>query len=326
MRDQYGRTIDYMRVSITDRCNLRCRYCMPDDIELVPMGQVLTYEEIVEVCTEAAALGISKLKITGGEPLVRNGCPDLIAMLNKIPGIRQVTMTTNGVLLRDCLPALMEAGLDAVNISLDTLKRERYAAITGRDELSRVLESIQAALTSGLRVKLNTVLQQGVNDDEWFALASLAEGQNLDVRFIELMPIGHGKDGAGVSNEWVENALRERVPNLEEDHAVHGNGPAVYLHPPGWQGSVGFISAIHSSFCGQCNRIRLTAQGQVKPCLCYGETVNLMPLLRDEWAAKERKDALRTALREAIASKPKQHCFEDVDQITETGCMNSIGG
>lgn len=326
MRDGYGRIIDYMRVSITDRCNLRCRYCMPEGVELVPMRNVLTYEEIAEVCRQAASLGISKLKVTGGEPLVRACCPDLIAMLKGIPGIEQVTMTTNGVLLREHLPALLEAGLDAVNISLDTLERERYAAITGRDVLPRVLAGMEQALKTGLRVKLNAVLQQGVNEDEWFALASLARERRLDVRFIEMMPIGFGKESKGVSNTVLLKELQKRFPNLEEDRSVHGNGPAVYIRLPGWKGSIGFISAIHGRFCASCNRIRLTAQGQLKPCLCYGETVNLMPILRGAQSPEARRGALEAALREAIRSKPRQHCFDALEQITETGRMVSIGG
>ena len=326
MRDRYGRTIDYMRVSITDRCDLRCRYCMPEGIELVPMRDVLTFEEITEICQQAAALGITKLKVTGGEPLVRAGCPELVAMLKGIPGIEQVTMTTNGVRLKEHLPALLEAGLDAVNISLDSLERDRYAAITGRDALPAVLEGLQAALESRLRVKLNVVLQRGMNEAEWFSLAALAERRRMDVRFIEMMPIGCGREIPGVSNETLLAALRERFPDLEEDHTVHGNGPAVYVRLPGWLGGVGFISAIHGRFCQSCNRIRLTAQGQVKPCLCFGETVNLMPLLRGDLSEAKRCAALRSALREAIMSKPRQHCFEETDQITETGRMVSIGG
>lgn len=326
MWDGYGRTIDYMRVSITDRCDLRCRYCMPEGIELVPMQDVLTFEEIEEICRQAAVLGITKLKVTGGEPLARACCPDLVAMLKRIPGIEQVTMTTNGVRLKDYLPALLEAGLDAVNISLDTLERGRYTAITGRDALSAVLEGLRAALESGLRVKLNVVLQKGMNDAEWFSLAALAERQELDVRFIEMMPIGYGREIPGVSNETLLAALRKRFPDLEEDHTVHGNGPAVYVRLPGWLGGVGFISAIHGRFCQSCNRIRLTAQGRVKPCLCFGETVNLMPILRGIAPEAERSEALRSALREAIMSKPRQHCFEEAERITETGRMVSIGG
>ncbi|MBR2832480.1 MAG: GTP 3',8-cyclase MoaA [Oscillospiraceae bacterium] len=326
MLDRFGRSIDYMRVSITDRCNLRCRYCMPDGVELLPMRSILTYEEIREICAAAAELGIRKLKVTGGEPLVRLGCPDLIRTLKSVPGIEQVTLTTNGVLLGRYLPALVEAGLDAVNISLDTLDRERYAAITGRDELTSVLDSVDAALASPLRVKLNAVLQKGVNDDEWLSLAGLARDRALDVRFIEMMPIGLGKQIEGMANTLLREELLRRFPELEEDASVHGNGPAAYVRIPGWKGGVGFISAIHGRFCGECNRLRLTSQGGLKPCLCYGDVTDLMPLLRGETAGEERAALLRSALENAIWNKPKQHCFEELESITEKGRMARIGG
>lgn len=359
MRDRYGREINYMRISITDRCNLRCRYCMPDGIDLVPMSHILTYEEIERICSAAAELGISRLKITGGEPLVRLGAPALIGDLKKIPGIRQVTLTTNGVLLGRYLPELLAAGLDAVNISLDTLQRDRYLQITGRDELPVVLDSLDQALRSGLRVKINVVLQQGMNDSEWPDLAELARDRDLDVRFIEMMPIGYGRRLAGISNTELLSRLEERHPHMEKDSAQHGNGPAVYYRIPGWKGTVGFISAMHGRFCGSCNRIRLTAQGHLKPCLCYGDTVDLLPLLRggstaveeqvrqnDRTAGSRLSDGrgqsirnegkektgdhdnmlLREAIRRAVTEKPEQHCFESEDRITESLKMVSIGG
>ena len=326
MLDRFGRSIDYMRVSITDRCNLRCRYCMPDGVELLSMRSILTYEEIREICAAAAELGVCKLKVTGGEPRVRLGCADLIRELKAVPGIEQVTMTTNGVLLGKYLPELLSAGLDAVNVSLDTLDRERYAAITGRDELPSVLESIDAVLASPLRLKINAVLQKGMNDGEWLALAEMAKDKALDVRFIEMMPIGLGKQIEGVANTVLRSELSRRFPDLEEDASVHGNGPASYVRIPGWKGGVGFISAIHGKFCDQCNRIRLTSQGTLKPCLCYGETTDLMPILRGEAAGAERAALLRAALEKAIRGKPKQHCFEELENITEKARMASIGG
>lgn len=324
--DRYGRRIDYMRVSVTDRCNLRCLYCMPRDGEALPMSDLLEDDELVQICAAAAGLGIRKLKITGGEPLVRPGCAGLIARLKAIPGIEQVTLTTNGVLLARQLPALTDAGLDAVNISLDTLDRARYAAITGLDALPNVLESIDLALESGLRVKLNCVLQQGLNEDELFELAALARERALDVRFIELMPIGLGRSGRGVSNTLLRERLAARWPTLEDDPRVHGNGPAVYVRVPGWRGGIGFISAIHGKFCASCNRIRLTAQGKVKPCLCYAESTDLRPILRAGLTQAETREALSAALRDAIAAKPLQHCFEDPASVTETARMASIGG
>ena len=222
MLDQFGRTIDYMRVSITDRCNLRCRYCMPDGISLVSMKEIMTYEEIVETCAAAVWLGIRNIKITGGEPLARFGCAGLIASLKKVTGVEQVTMTTNGVLLKKYLPELLAAGLDAVNISLDTLDPAKFERITGRNMLSEVLDSIDAVLDSGLRTKINVVLQQGVNDDEWLPLASLAEYKMLDVRFIEMMPIGYGKNVTGISNDILRARFSASFPAIAIESSVHG--------------------------------------------------------------------------------------------------------
>lgn len=326
MIDQYGRNINYMRISVTDRCNLRCRYCMPDGIELVHMKEILTFEEIVEITEAAVQLGISRIKITGGEPLVRPGCADLVRMIKEIPGIEQVTMTTNGVLLRKYLEDLISAGLDAVNISLDTLNRERYALITGRDTFTEVMAGIREAAASPLRVKINTVLQQGVNDVEWLSLAELARDHPLDVRFIEMMPIGYGADVPGVSNTVLYEELKENYPQVIEDLSEHGNGPAVYVHIPGWQGSVGFISAIHGKFCSTCNRIRLSSQGMIKPCLCYGDTADLRSILRGEEDPGFRVIRLCDTLSEAIYNKPSQHSFEEEDKITEKDSMSRIGG
>lgn len=325
MLDRYGRKIDYLRVSVTDRCNLRCRYCMPEGIGLVPMKDILTYEEILDVVRAAAGLGITKLKVTGGEPLVRPGCPDLIRRMKQIPGIEQVTMTTNGVLLKQYLPELMEAGLDAVNISIDSLRKDRYAQITGRDELDIVMESLDAVLSAGIRTKVNAVLQQGVNEDEWEDLAALAKGRLLDVRFIEMMPIGFGKGVPGVSNTALKEEFIKRFPELKDDTGVHGNGPAVYVQIPGWQGSIGFISALHGKFCANCNRIRLTSMGKLKACLCYEENVDLLPVLRSA-NAEDRRYLIEEKLREAILKKPGEHCFEEPACVTETSFMASIGG
>ena len=321
MKDQYGRIIDYMRISITDRCNLRCRYCMPEGVELVPMKNILSYEEIEMVCQAAAKAGIRKFKITGGEPLVRLGSPELIGKIKKIPGVEQVTMTTNGVLLSKYLPELLKNGLDAVNISLDTLDRERYQVITGRDELFRVLESVDQAVDAGIPVKINSVLQKGMNEDEFLALARLTLEKKLDVRFIEMMPIGKGRECDGISNDDLLREIQKQYPGVCKDDRVHGNGPAVYYHIPGFVGSVGFISAIHGVFCSNCNRIRMTATGELKPCLCYRDTMSVKD------AARYGTDSdIREKLQEAIQMKPKQHCFDVEEDITEQHKMVQIGG
>ncbi len=323
MRDGYGRAIDYMRISITDRCNLRCRYCMPEDIPLVPMKDILTYEEIELICRAAAQAGIRKLKVTGGEPLARLGCAELVGRLKRIPGIEQVTLTTNGVLLAENLSKLAESGLDAVNISLDTWKEDVYQAITGRDELGRVLEGIDRALEAGIPVKLNCVPQRGVNDGEWREFAELTRKKPVDVRFIEMMPIGYGKDYEPVRNEDILNQLKETYPGLEQDSSFHGNGPAVYWRLPDGLGSIGFISAMHGKFCESCNRIRLTSQGQLKLCLCYEDGVDLRAILRGTNSSEER---LREAIVQAVGRKPQAHRFEEKNKVTEMKKMVQIGG
>lgn len=337
MKDSYGRIIDYMRISITDRCNLRCRYCMPEGISLVPMEEILTYEEITEICRAASELGIRKLKITGGEPLVRPGCPELIGMLKKIPGIEQVIMTTNGVALKQHLPCLLENGLDAVNISLDTLDPRIYQQITGRNQLHDVLEGIQQAARAGLPTKLNTVLQTDVNSGEWLELAKLTALLPVDVRFIEMMPIGYGKNYRSVSNQELLSRLKSIYPELEKDERVHGNGPAVYYRIPQAKGSVGFISPLHGKFCENCSRLRLTSQGKLKPCLCFEEEVDLMEVLRENKDAAankgqgnhrsiSRKELLQQRILRAVSQKPREHHFESAGQITECKQMVQIGG
>ena len=321
MKDLQGRDINYMRISITDRCNLRCKYCMPDGIELLPMSEILRFEEILKVCRQAVALGITRFKITGGEPLVRRRCVELIRQIKALPGVEQVTMTTNGVLLSRYLDGLLDAGLDAVNISLDTLDRRRFEEITGFDQLPEVLKSIDAAASSGLRVKVNAVLQKDKNAEEWQDILNIAEKQSIDVRFIEMMPIGKGRECDGISNDDLLREIQKQYPGVCKDDSVHGNGPAVYYHIPGFIGSVGFISAIHGVFCSSCNRIRMTATGDLKPCLCYRDTVSV----RD--AARYGTDQeIREKLQEAVEMKPKQHCFDMNEDITEQHKMVQIGG
>lgn len=325
MKDQFGREIDYMRISITDRCNLRCRYCMPQGIELVPMEKILTYEDLEIVGYAAAKAGIRKLKITGGEPLVRRGCPELIGRLKGIPGIEQVTMTTNGILLGKYLDDLSENGIDAINVSLDTLDRDRYRQITGKDELGTVLQNIRKVLKSGIPLKINSVLQKEINDDEWLALAQLTEEYPLDVRFIEMMPIGCGRQYETIYNEMILEGLKAYDPGICEDVSEHGNGPAVYYKFPGAKGSIGLISAMHGKFCGYCNRIRLTAQGRLKPCLCFRECVDIYPLLK-EHEKGEAEELVYGAFVQAIQIKPANHRFEHLEQITEERKMSEIGG
>lgn len=321
MEDLYGRKIDYMRISITDRCNLRCRYCMPNGIEWIPMDEILTYEEIETVCRVAVSVGINKFKITGGEPLVRKGCPELIGNIKRIPGVEQVTITTNGILLKEQLDRLILAGVDAVNVSLDTLDQEKFKQITGFDMLDQVEASIKSAVDKGLRVKINTVLQKDVNDEEWPGLMKLAKDHRLDVRFIEMMPIGYGKKSRMISNSDLLAQMQQLYPGMEPDEKRHGNGPAVYYKVPGFEGSIGFISAIHGKFCGSCNRIRMTSTGELKACLCYQDSDSLRDAVR-----KGDEDEVRRLLELTISKKPEMHCFETVDSVTESRQMVKIGG
>lgn len=325
IRDSYGREINYMRISITDRCNLRCCYCMPDGADWIPMKDILTYEEITAVCQEAVKLGITRFKITGGEPLVRRECSKLIRMIKEIPGTEVVTLTTNGLLLGEQLESLMQAGLDAVNISLDTLDKEKYKQVTGFDKLSVVLASITKAVESGIPVKINAVLQKGMNEEEWLPLTQLAKNLPLSVRFIEMMPIGYGNIPQSISNEELKEKIMRYYGNLTEDFRIYGNGPAVYYSIERFKGNIGFISAIHGKFCNLCNRIRMTSTGDKKPCLCYEQRWALKPALRMEHKEK-RQESIQKILIESIKNKPQMHCFEDVKSVSEKHFMGQIGG
>lgn len=324
MKDSYGRVIDYMRISITDRCNLRCRYCMPEGIKSIPMEQILTLEEITEICRIASELGITKFKVTGGEPLVRKGCMELIRMLKALPLTEQVTLTTNGILLTEYAEQLKGVGIDGVNVSLDTLCAEKFAAITGYDRLDDVRRGIRTAFELGLKVKINTVLQKDVNEEAWEEMLGIAQKAPIDVRFIEMMPIGHGSGKASVSNEELLEKIRGKYGEVtKETIAVHshGNGPAVYYQIPGFLGSVGLISAVHGKFCDSCNRIRMTAEGFVKPCLCYDTGISVKEAVRNH-----RPEEVRRLLEQAIYGKPEAHCFEKKEEITEKREMSRIGG
>ena len=325
MFDAKGRSIHYLRLSVTDLCNLRCRYCMPDGVEKLEREDILTYEEFLRLAALFAKCGVDTVRVTGGEPLVRKGVDYLVAQLKAIPGIRRVTMTTNGVLLAKQLPALLSAGLDSVNISLDTLSPEQFARITARDEFENVRAGIHAALEGGLPVKLNCVPQAGVNEGELEDLAALAEAHPLQVRFIEMMPIGYGAAMPCISGPELRERFARRWPEFSllpaAQSAGFGDGPAVYYTVPGWKGDVGFIAAVHGKFCASCNRVRLTSQGFLRPCLASETGCDLRTLLRGGAADEE----LLQAIRETIWSKPREHHFGD-NSMPATRGMYRIGG
>lgn len=323
MLDRYGRVINYLRISVTDRCNLRCCYCMPEGVQDVGMKNILTFEEIWEIVRTGVSLGITHIRITGGEPLVRKGCVDLIRGIREIPGVETITMTTNGVLLENYGKQLKEAGVDGVNISLDTLDPEEFYKITGKRELQEVLAGIRAAKTAGLPVKLNAVNRKELDP---IPLVRYAQEENLPIRFIEMMPVGYGKKYVGRSNEELRETLEavcgkaECMTNREELSRM-GSGPAVYYQFSDLKVPVGFISAIHGKFCDTCNRVRLTAEGYLKLCLCYDEGEDLRRVLREG-----EKENLRTIMEQTIFRKPAAHCFEHPAEMTETHEMVKIGG
>ena len=325
MFDRYQREIHYLRLSVTDLCNLRCRYCMPDGVEKLEREAVLTYEEFLRLVALFAQCGIDTVRVTGGEPLVRKNVAQLVAGLKATPGIRRVTLTTNAVLLAEQLPALLDAGLDSVNISFDTLRPEVFRQITARDDFAAVQAGLQAALESGLPVKLNCVPQAGVNEGELEQLAALAKDNAMQVRFIEMMPIGYGAAMPCISGPELRARFARRWPELAplsaaQEHAL-GDGPAVYYTVPGWQGSIGFIAAVHGKFCASCNRVRLTSQGFLRPCLASETGCDLRALLRS--GADDAQ--LLAAIRETIWAKPREHHFNDSSMPATRG-MYRIGG
>ena len=327
MTDQYGRDIRYLRISVTDRCNLRCIYCMPEEgVPCVSHSDILTYDEITRICRIGTELGISRIKLTGGEPLVRRGLPDLLRMLKALPGIEQVTLTTNGALLKENLGALTDAGLDGVNISIDTPDAARYEQVTRGGKLSDALEGLEAALAyPALTVRLNCVPMQEMPEEDYIRLAELSRENVMDVRFIEMMPLGQGKAFPAVRGERVYRLLGERFGEAGKCEGTFGNGPAVYVRFPGFTGKTGFIDALSHQFCSACNRVRLTSEGILKPCLQYGTGTDLRRLLR----SGAGDDEIKAAMEQTIYEKPACHQFAKDRQeaaIFETRDMSQIGG
>jgi cyclic pyranopterin phosphate synthase len=306
IRDSQGRLIDYLRVSVTDRCNLRCIYCMPEGgVERKAHEDVLSFEELLRCCRVMAAMGIHKIKVTGGEPLVRRGTTGFIAALKSLPGIRQVTLTTNGLLLEGELEGLRAAGLDGVNISLDSLDAETFHRITRRSGLEGILRAVRRAAAAGLRVKVNCVPLRGINDHELADIAGLARDQAAAVRFIELMPLGRACSYEPLRGEETAAVLERRYGKLIPFAGKLGNGPARYYTLEGFAGTIGFINPLSRCFCESCNRFRLTSQGILKPCLSSSIGADLRSLLR----SGAEDGALRQTVLDIAARKPAQHTF-----------------
>ncbi len=324
MKDQYGRQIHYLRLSVTDKCNLRCRYCMPTGMVACTHSDVLSYEEMVKTVEVMAELGIDTIRVTGGEPLLRADVEVLIKKLKHIPGIRRVGMTTNGILLKDKLPVFINAGMDSVNISLDTLQDKKFEEITGFALLPKVLESIESSVAAGLRVKINCVPQKSVNEEELAAIAALAKNMPIEVRFIEMMPLGQGKMYTGIDNRILQKTMCETFGVLEQipKSRQMGVGPAVSYKVPGFQGRIGFISAIHGKFCEDCNRVRMTAEGFIKGCLASKQGLDVRKLIREQVPTEE----LKRQIWYTVYHKPMEHHFECMGDTGENRDMYKIGG
>ena len=329
MLDGLGRTIDYIRISVTDRCNLRCVYCMPKEgVPQISHEEILTYDEIEEVCRVLADLGISKIKLTGGEPLVRKGLPALVKQLKAVPGIRQVTLTTNGCLLETQLDDLIQAGLDGVNISIDTLDEKRYSRLTRGGRLEDALAGLYAAVRAeAFPVKVNCVPIYGEEKEELLSIVRLAKEAPIHVRFIEMMPIGWGRNFTQLPEDEIKKLLEETYGQLTPYDKVLGNGPGHYYTLEGFRGKIGFISAVSHKFCSFCNRIRLTPEGFLKTCLEYSGGVDLRAVLRGEQEDAKRREALKEAVLLALKEKPACHHFgEEIQEDTEQRGMSRIGG
>lgn len=326
MTDNQGRIIDYLRISVTDRCNLRCIYCMPEEgMESISHSRIMTYDEIVRICRILAEHGLQKIKITGGEPLVRKNVVWLIRELKRIPEITNVTITTNGVLLADYYDALVDAGIDAITVSLDTLNPEVYQKITRRDELERVREGIKMAADKGrVRLKINCVPVLDMDEQGIMELMEYVRGADIDLRFIEMMPIGLGKQFAFVSEDTLRKLIEEKYGQMTLCGEKRGNGPCRYYDVPGFEGKIGFISALSHKFCQECNRVRLTADGFLKTCLQFDCGAFLKPVL----TAGISDEELWNIMEEAIRQKPKAHHFEEEQKAAEDEArgMSQIGG
>jgi len=325
LSDSFSRPINYLRISVTDRCNLRCRYCLPEKgISLLPRNQVLSFEEFATIAEVAAELGITKIRLTGGEPLVREDLPKLVEMLSKIEAINDLSLTTNGVLLSRCANELKQAGLTRVNISLDSLKSDKFHYITRRSKFRQVLNGIEAAHKANLQpVKINMVVLRGINDDEITDFANLTLTDGWHVRFIELMPFNRELPFSAqfIPAPEIRGRLLNHFGDLEPSPPPVGNGPAHYFRIPGAEGTIGFITPISQHFCVRCNRLRLTASGKLRTCLLNDDEIDLQPSLRDGASLEQIKQLILLA----IQNKP--YCHQLAQGVAATkALMAQLGG
>lgn len=325
--DNHGRPINYLRLAVTDRCNLRCFYCMPEEgIKYLPKRALLTFEEIERLVTLMAGMGISKIRLTGGEPFVRTDLMQLIRRMKRIDGIQAIHLTTNGVLTGDHVPELKQLGIASVNLSMDTLDRERFRMITRRDEFDKTWNTLQSLLHHGIPVKINTVVMDGKNTDDILPLVDLTKDENVSVRFIEEMPFnGEGNHYAALT--WTYKKILEHIktkyPAIQKLQDPE-NSTAYHYRIPGFAGNIGIIAAFSRTFCGSCNRIRLTAQGVLKTCLYDDGVLNVRDLLRSGMSHQE----IEGCFLKAFANRPKDgfEAEENRKEKAVSESMSTIGG
>ena len=326
LADQFNRPITYLRISVTDKCNLRCVYCMPErGLPWLPKAEILSYEEISQLVRAAASAGVRSIRLSGGEPLIRKDLHRLVEELAAIDGIEDIALSTNGLLLEEQLDALLAAGLKRVNVSLDTLREDRFLEIARRPGLDRVLAAIEAAISRGLSpVKINCVVMRGYNDDEIAAFAQWTRERAVYVRFIELMPVAENLDvqrDAYVSSDEILERVRA-VGELEAAPGPGGNGPARYFAFPGAPGAVGVISPLSHDYCERCNRVRLTANGRLRLCLFGEQEIDLRSPLRAGASEAEIADLLRSAM----LIKPERHHLKLGEAASRMRAFSEIGG
>ena len=319
MKDSFGREISYMRISVTDRCNMRCKYCMPEEgIENLGHDKILSFEEIERIVRASVALGINKFRLTGGEPLARKGIVSLVERLAKINGVEELVMTTNGTMLAEQAEALKKAGLQRINISVDSLKYDTYEEITRGGDLDAAFQGVNEALRVGLTpLKLNVVAMAGINDSEILDFVQLTINHPINIRFIELMPIGQNAKNSGFRYLSCDE-IKKKLPSLI--HLDKQDGVSDLYRYPEAQGDIGFISPMSRQFCGSCNKIRLTADGKLKPCLYTDEEIDLRDILK-----RNDDELLKKSIKSAILQKGEKHHLNDGAKPVERG-MSQIGG
>jgi cyclic pyranopterin phosphate synthase len=324
--DKFGRRVDYIRLSVTDRCDFRCVYCMTEEMTFLPRKEILSLEELFLVAKAFVDLGVTKIRLTGGEPLVRSDVLSLVERLGQLSDLKELLMTTNGAQLDKYAEPLRAAGVTRVNVSIDSLNAERFKRISRVGKLDKVLEGIDAARTAGFdRVKLNSVIMRGYNEDEVIDLAEYALARDIDIAFIEEMPLGeasdHAREDTTCSNAWVRKLLSSRFELSES--AAKTAGPSRYVDVKGYRSRIGFISPVTHNFCGDCNRVRVTVEGRLLLCLGNEHSMDLRAILR---AADFSESMLRDAIVAAMDLKPERHYFYEKDHAQPIRLMNMTGG